>query len=170
MKKLLLLLCTLSILLSCHQKTFNEQLTVAFTDHLKDLDPDAVLDSVHVLWRTPVNQRLARVIDDTIYVREYYRIRNELAGAQERNDKDSVAFCRYEISVLERNIDSISKSIPHADTTHKYGSLISCAYFLHKNNKAIADSTLIYIDSSHVLRYTAYLDTSISRTARSVSR
>src|SRR5580693_8963225 len=110
MKKPLLLSCILSLVLSCQHKTFNDQLTDAFTNHLKDLDPDAVLDSVHILWRTPVNQKLARIIDDTIYVREYYRIRMELAGAQARNDKDSVAFCRYEISVLEHNIDSISKS------------------------------------------------------------
>jgi hypothetical protein len=170
MKKSLLYSCILSLLLSCHHKTFNDQLTVAFANHLRNFDPDVVLDSVHILWRTPVNQRLARIIDDTVYVREYYRIRMELASAQANNDKDSIAFCRYEIWVFERNIDSISKSISEADTTHQYGSLLSCAYSLHKNNKAITDSTLIYLDSSHVLRYTAYMDTSISRTARSINR
>ena len=163
-----ILLTSLCILQSCRHKTFNEQLTVAFSNHLKDLDPDASLDSVRILWRTPVNQRLGRIIDDTVYVREYHRIRMQLASAESKGDRDSVAFYRYEIAVLEHGIDSVSKSIGQGDTIRQYGSLIACAYFLKKNNKTISDSTLIYLDSAHVLRYTAYMDSSIARTTRSI--
>jgi hypothetical protein len=84
-----------------------------------------------------------------------------------KNDKDSIAFYRYEINALERGIDSISKSIPHTDTLHRFGSLISCAFFLRKGDKTISDSTLIYLDSAHYLRYTDYMDSSISRSIRS---
>jgi hypothetical protein len=165
----LLILSFAWILFSCEgktHKTFNEQLTIAFSNHLKNLDSVASLDSVRILWITPVNQRLGRIIDDTIYMREYYQIRMQLARAEAKNDKDSIAFCRYEIGVLEHNIDSISKSIGQGDTTHRYGTLLSCKYFLKKNNKAIADSTLIYLDSTQVLRYTAYMDSSIAKTTR----
>jgi len=88
-------------------------------------------------------------------------------GAMMKNDKDSIAFYRYEINALERGIDSISKSIPHTDTLHRFGSLISCAFFLRKGDKTISDSTLIYLDSAHYLRYTDYMDSSISRSIRS---
>jgi hypothetical protein len=167
MKKSLLFLGPLCLVLSCTHKSLTEQLAGAFSNHLNHIDPNASLDSVRIIWSTPVNERLARTIDDTLYVREYNRIRWQLASALAKSNRDSVAFYRYEIHVLERGIDSISKSIEHGDTTHRYGSLISCAYYLKKNNKAISDSTLIFLDSAYVLRYTGYMDSSIARTTKS---
>lgn len=155
-------------LASCTTKMpLDEQLKTAFSNHLHRLAPTAALDSIHVLWSTPVNERLARIIDDTVYVREYNRIKWQLANARAKNDRDSLAFYRYEIRVMEREIDSISKAIPQGDTTHQYGDLIACSYFLRKDGRAFSDSTLIYLDSAHALRYTAFLDSSLARSMTS---
>lgn len=168
MRKLLFLLALLSVLLSCsHKKTLTEQLTVAFSNHLSRIGPDATLDSVHILWSVPVTEKLGRVIDDTLYVREYNRIRTQLAGARQKNDRDSIAFYNYEIKVMEHEIDSISTAIGQGDTTRHYGSLICAAYSLEKQGHTANDSTLLYLDSAGVLRYTWYMDSSIARTTRS---
>jgi hypothetical protein len=105
-------------ILSCREKTLNEQLTAAFSNHLNRLDPDASLDSVHIIWSVPVNEKLARVIDDTVYVREYNRIKRQLAKAR------------------------------------------------MMNKKAIRDSTMLYLDSVYVLRYTQFMDSSMARAMR----
>ena len=165
MRKFLLLAFPL-VLFSCHEKSLQEQLTAAFSNHLKRLNPDASLDSVHIIWSVPVNEKLARVIDDTVYVREYNRIRRQLARARVVNDNDSIAFYRYEIRVLEHGIDSVSESIAQGDTTHSHGTLLSCTYYLTKNKKAIRDSTMLYLDSVNVLRYTQFLDSSMARAMR----
>ena len=166
MRKFYFLLGLFCLVVSCHHKSLNEQLAVAFSAHLQNFDPDARIDSVRIIWSTPVNERLARIIDDTIYVREYNRIKWQLANVRLTNNRDSVAFYRYEIHVLEHNIDSISKSIGQGDTSRQHGSLLSCAYYLTRHDKVISDSTLLYLDSAQTLRYTWYLDSSIARTSR----
>jgi hypothetical protein len=153
--------------LACsHRKTLTQQLKEAFSSHLTKIAPEAGVDSIRILWSTPVNERLSRVIDDTVYIREYNRIKGQLQSALQKNDRDSMAFYRYEIAVMEREIDSITKSIGEGDTTRNFGSLLSCAYFLRKDDRHFADSTLLYLDSAHVLRYTGYMDSSIARTLR----
>jgi len=158
------------VLIACTQKKpLTTQLTTAFGNHLARIDSTITLDSVKIIWSTPVNERLGRVIDDTVYVREYNRIKWQLAGAAAKNDRDSMAFYRYEIRVMEHEIDSIGKAIGQGDTTRSYGSLVACAYYLKRNEKAIKDSTLLYIDSAGALRYTGYMDSSIARTARQLT-
>ena len=165
MRKFLLFTFPL-VLFSCHEKSLQEQLTVAFSNHLSRLNPDASLDSIHIIWSVPVNEKLARIIDDTVYVREYNRIRRQLARARMANDNDSIDFYRYEIRVLEHGIDSVSESIGQGDTTHSHGTLLSCTYYLTKNKKAIRDSTMLYLDSVNVLRYTQFMDSSMTRAMR----
>jgi hypothetical protein len=165
MRKLLIPAVALILSFSCtHKKTLPEQLAAAFSNRLTGLDPKATLDSVHILWSTPINERLGRIVDDSVYVREYNRITWQLAAARQNHLRDSAAFYRYEIHVMEREIDSISKVIPLGDTTHSAGVLIGCAYFLRKNGVVVADSTLLYLDTAQVLRYTWYMDESMART------
>jgi hypothetical protein len=166
MRKILLLLACSWVVVSCHQPTLNEQLTAAFQNHLGRLDPEATLDSVHIIWNVSANERLARIIDDSIYVREYHRIRRQLANAEAINDRDSIAFYHYEIGVLEHGIDSVSESINRGDTTRSHGTLLNCSYFLTKAKRRIMDSTMLFIDSANVLRYTNFMDSSIARAMR----
>jgi len=164
MRKLPLLILLCSLMACKEKKTLSQHLTLTFTDHLQTIDPNTTLDSIHILWNIPVTQRLSRVIDDTVYIREYNRIKSQLAGALTKQDKDSIEFYNYEIAVLEKGIDSVTKSIELGDTTHRYGSLIACEYFLKKNNRSFTDSTLLFVDSTHTLRYTEYLDSALART------
>lgn len=167
MRKCLPLTFAGCLLIACSQKkSLTTQLTEAFSNHLTRIDSTITLDSVKIIWNVPVNERLGRIIDDTVYVREYNRIKIQLAGAAAKNDRDSMAFYRYEIRVMEHEIDSIAKAIGTGDTTHNYGSLVACAYYLKSNDRVIKDSTLLYIDSTNKLRYTGFMDSSIARTTR----
>lgn len=171
MRKCLPLAILAGALIACTpKKNLTAQLTEAFGNHLSRIDSSITLDSVKIIWSTPVNERLTRIIDDTVYVREYNRIKAQLAGAAARNDRDSMAFYRYEIRVMEHEIDSIAKAIGEGDTTLSHGSLVACAYFLKSHDKAIKDSTLLYIDSAGVMRYTGFMDSSIARTTRQLGR
>ncbi|HVU94360.1 MAG TPA: hypothetical protein VHE34_04015 [Puia sp.] len=170
MRKCLPLAILAGALIACTpKKPLTAQLTTAFTNHLARIDSTITLDSVRIIWNVPVNERLARIIDDTVYVREYNRVKAQLAGAAAKNDRDSMAFYRYEIRVMEHEIDSISKAIGKGDTTHSYGSLVACAYYLKNKDRAIKDSTLLYIDSAGVMRYTGFMDSSIARTTRQLT-
>ncbi|GGA90255.1 hypothetical protein [Puia dinghuensis] len=169
MRKFTLAAFALLFLTTCgHRKTLTEQLNTTFSDHLKRLDSSATLDSVHVRWNVPVTQRFGRIFDDTIYVREYTRIKAQLSKAQQKNDKDSIAFYQYEIGYMEKEIDSISRSIGQGDTSRRFGYLIGCAYFISKNDKSKMDSTMIFIDSTNTIRFTDYLDSALRRSVRSL--
>jgi hypothetical protein len=154
---------------SCaHHKSLEQQLRESFANHLQQLDSSATLDSVHILWNARFTQKFSRIIDDSVYVREYNRIQAQLSGALPKNDKDSLAFYRYEINYMEKEIDSVTKAIGEGDTVHRYGNLIGCAYYISKNQKTKVDSTLIFIDSTSTMRFTEYMDSSIERTVRTM--
>jgi len=151
--------------LSCkHKSTLPEQLKITFSNHLRQLDSLATLDSVRIIWNTLVTERLGRIVDDSVYVREYSRLKTQLSNALQKNDRDTINFYRYEINVMEKEIDSITRSIPSGDTTKSYGHLLNCAYIINKSGKTLIDSTLIFVDSTSTLRFTEYLDSSLRRT------
>jgi hypothetical protein len=155
--------------ISCKQRqTLTQQLTSAFSTHLKQIDSAAVLDSLHILWSVPATPRLGRIIDDSVYSKEYSRIKMQLASAQQNNDKDSIEFYQYEIDYMQKEIDSISKGIVHSDTTHRYGTLIGCMYYVRKNNKIKTDSTLLFVDSTSTIRFNEYLDSAIHRSIKTL--
>jgi hypothetical protein len=171
MRQLLTAIFALLLIVSCaHRKSLSEQLNDSFSNHLKKLDSSATLDSVHIQWNANVTEKLSRIIDDSVYVREYNRIQAQLSEALPKNDKDSIAFYRYEINYMEKEIDSVTKSIPQGDTTRRYGYLIGCAYYISKNQKTRVDSTLIFIDSTSTMRYTEYMDSAIGRTVRAMNK
>src|SRR5580698_5198722 len=116
MKKISILIFILFILFSCKQpKTLSEQLTASFGSHLGKIDSLAVLDSVHIQWTIPVTQRLGRIIDDSVYIREFMRLQGQLAKARQRNNRDSIDFLEYEINYMKQEIDSVTRSIAQGD-------------------------------------------------------
>ncbi|MFI5154223.1 MAG: hypothetical protein ACHQET_12865 [Chitinophagales bacterium] len=167
MRKLLATMLVLLLNISCkHQKNLSEQLTESFVKHLGKIDSLAKLDSVHILWNTSATQKLGAIIDDSAFTREFMRVQLQLRSAQQKNEKDSIEFYQYELSYMKGEIDSVNKSISLADTSHKYGYLIGCAYYITKNKKTIIDSTLIFIDSTSTLRYTEFMDSAIKRSIK----
>jgi len=167
MRKCLLAALALLSVLSCkHRKSLQEQITAIFSNHVKNLDSLVTLDSVHILWKIPLNERLGRIIDDSTYSREYMSIKTQLSSAEQKNDKDSIAFYQYEMAYMEKEIDSITASIPRSDTSRRFGLMVACAYFISKNHQARIDSTLTFLDSTSNLQFTDFMDSSIKRTIR----
>lgn len=151
-----------------HPKTLPESLTGIFADHLRQVDTAMTLDSLRVLFNWPVTQKMGRIFDDSIYVREYSRIKGQLANALLAGDKDSIAFYQYEIHFMEQEIDSIGRAITSGDTSYRYGTLVGCTYYLRGHQFSAMDTTLVFIDTTSTVRYTDYLDSSLRRTTRLV--
>lgn len=158
---------TLLLFCGCHHpRTLQESLAVIFGDHLQQIDSAATLDSVHVRWNFPVTEKLGRIIDDSIYVREYSRIKAQLAGALVAGDKDSIEFYEYEIRYMEKEIDSISHGIGLSDSSHRFGTLVGCSFYITKNKKALMDSTVLFIDTTSTVRLTDFLDSALRRSVK----
>jgi hypothetical protein len=157
------------VLIGCgcqHRRTLPESLTVIFADHLRQIDSAMTLDSVHVQWNVPVTEKMGRIFDDSIYVREYSRIKGQLAGALAMGNKDSIDFYQYEIHYMEKEIDSIGHGIGESDTVHRYGTLVGCAYYLRGNKKSFLDSTILFIDTTSTVRFTDFMDSALRRTVK----
>jgi hypothetical protein len=160
---------TVLLLLSCgchHPRTLPESLTAVFSDHLRRIDSAAMLDSLHVRWNIPVTEKMGRVFDDSIYVREYSRVKAQLVGALSSGNKDSIGFYEYEIDYMEKEIDSIGRSIGLGDSTRRFGSLVGCSFYIHKSNKLRMDSTIVFIDTTSTLRFTDFIDSALRRTIK----
>ena len=97
MKKLLLPVIILLFIISCKQKkSLPDQLKEFLGNHLARLDSSATLDSVHIIRSTAITAKLASIIDDSIFTREYNSIRVQLKNASQKNEKDSVEFYQNE--------------------------------------------------------------------------
>jgi hypothetical protein len=162
-----------ALLLFCacnHRRTLPESLAIIFADHLQQIDSAATLDSVHVLWNIPVTEKLGRIIDDSIYIREYSRVKAQLAGALGAGDKDSIEFYEYEIHYMEKEIDSIGHGIGLSDSSRRFGSLVGCSFYITRNKKARMDSTILFIDTTSTVRFTDFLDSALRRTIKTYRR
>jgi hypothetical protein len=158
---LLLFLC------GCHHpRTLPESLAAVFSDHLRRIDSAAALDSLLVRWNLPVTQKMGRIFDDSIYVREYSRVKAQLAAAFSMGDRDSIEFYEYEIHYMEQEIDSIGHSIGLSDSSHRYGTVVGCSFYLSRNQKKKMDSTIVFIDTTSTIRFTDFIDSALRRTVK----
>ncbi len=151
-----------------HPHTLPQSLATIFSDHLRGIDSAATLDSVQVHWKVAIDQKHGRIFDDSIYVREYTRVKAQLAEALPIGNKDSIEFYEYEIHYMEQEIDSIGRSIPLGDTTHSFGTLVGTSFYIRKNNKFGIDSTLVFIDTASTVRFTEFLDSALRRTVKTL--
>ena len=159
----------LLLILSCKdQKSLSEQLRQSFANHLQRIDSSAALDSVHILWNAPITQKLGRIIDDSVYIREFTAVQAQLASAKQKNAADSMEFYQAELNYMEKPIDSLTKSIAGGDTTRRFGSLIGVVYYITKNQKKKIDSTIIALDSLSNMLYTEYMDSALRRTVQNM--
>ena len=166
-RKLLFLSLIILVVISCrHRQTLTDQLTYVFSDHLSNIDSLATLDSIHILWNVPVTPKWARIFDDSIYNRDYARIKAQLVSAQQKQDRDSIEFYEYEIDVMRKEIDSISKGIEQEDSIHRYGHLIGYDFFIKKKGRSRHDGTIVFVDSTSTLRFTEFMDSAIRRSTR----
>jgi hypothetical protein len=164
MQKFRFTILALLVFAACKQRlSLTEQLKNNFSVHLKRIDSTVSFDSLHIIWSVRANQRLGRIIDDSVYVREYDRIQFQLANAKSKGNHDSILFYDYERDFMKKEIDSITQSIQTADTENSFGRLIGCIYYISKGSQTLLDSTPIFLDSTYTLRFSEFMDSSLSR-------
>ena len=92
-----------------------------------------------------LTEKFGRVIDDTIYTREHDQIRTLYQNAI---DKDSLEFYKYELDYMATEIDSITRSIPTADTKKKYGLAVKVFFKITKRSKSSNSYAYYFLDKS----------------------
>jgi len=102
-----------------------------------------VLDSFNVVWVDTLTEKFGRIIDDTIYSREHDKIRSLFENA---TNKDSLDFYKYELDYMAKEIDSITRSIPAADTKKKYGLAVKVFFSLLKNGRSAGSYAYYFLD------------------------
>ena len=133
------------LVVSCkHSTSLSDQLKINFAAHLKLIDSALTLDSFRLIGTRTMTQRFGRIIDDSIYVRELYRVKEQLANALKAGKNDSAAFYQQEVDYMVPNIDSLTNSISKGDTTRKFGTLVACDALIRLTN-ASQQMLVVYI-------------------------
>jgi hypothetical protein len=170
---LALLSVALMLLLSgCKQKPpqLADQLKKIFSTHLAAMDSTATVDTLHVIWRGNINERLGRMIDDTIYRQELSNVRRQLMHALRGRDKDSIKFYQEEVNLLVQEVDSVDKTVPKADTLHRYGIVVATSFGVQKNNRHRLDSIFIFMDRNMRIINDDFIDSGLHRSLIALNR
>jgi hypothetical protein len=165
MKKVLILAAVLIILiLSCKSKHNNlsDRVRANFISHVKKIDSTLVLDSFSVIAIDTVNRRTERIIDDTLYTREFNRVQAQLANATKGNKTDSIAFYQGEVNYMQTQFDSLNREIAKADTTKKLGLLVTCKILLKRNERNQEMIVYYFLDWNMKVWNPEMIDTAIS--------
>jgi hypothetical protein len=173
MRKSFLLSGALALLVSgCNQKPpqLADQLKKIFSTHLAAIDSTATVDTLHVIWRGNINERLGRMIDDTIYRQELSNVRRQLMHALRGRDKDSIKFYQEEVNLLVQEVDSVDKTVPKADTLHRYGIIVAASFGVQKNNRHRLDSIFIFMDRNMRIINDDFIDSGLHRSLTALNR
>lgn len=159
------------LFLSCSEKspTLSDQLKTNLISHLKKIDSVAVLDSIHIVYNVPLNEKLTRIVDDSGYSREIRNVQAQLSAAKEKNDEKGIEIYQGEINYMNKVSDSVSQSILSADTTRELGRMISIIYVISKNQKTQLDSALFFIDSASNMLYPSLIDWSLQNAIKKLN-
>jgi hypothetical protein len=172
MKRLLIITVSIHILFlyDCQSKPapLPSQLESNLLSHLKKIDTAIVLDTFRVLRSDKLVEKLGRIIDDTIYKRELCRVENQLANAIKYQKQDSIEFYQGEVNYMLPQIDSLTKSIAQADTTKKFGLLVSCWFQISKNNMKNSGLVFYFLDQEMTIRNSDMIDSTISLLSRNL--
>lgn len=108
-----------------------------------------------------MDQRLGRITDTMDYKRELHRVQGELANAIVEQKKDSIIFYKDEINYILPQLDSLTNSISRADTTKKFGIIVSCLFQIRKNNEYQKKAVNYFLDNKMNIRNSDMIDTVI---------
>jgi hypothetical protein len=153
------------LLFSCELKppSLSDQLKTIFLSHLNKYDSTVVLDSFRVIRIDSIDQRHQRIIDDTIYMREFARVQGQLINSIIEKKSDSIGFYQDEVNYMETQLDSMNKEILKADTTSKLGLLVICKIQLSKHNRSREMMLRYLMDMNMNIWNTAMIDSTITR-------
>jgi hypothetical protein len=169
MKKLITIATFIYILISsCNTKTASlpDQLKVNFLLRVNKIDSTVHLDSFRIVRADSVDQRLERIIDDSIYVREFTYVQRQLVNAIKENKADSIGFYKGEVDYMTPQVDSLTKVISKADTTNKLGLVAICSFQLSKNGATQQGMAYYFLDKNYKVWDSELIDTSIAAVAR----
>jgi hypothetical protein len=169
MKKLMAVsILAYSAIASCNSKSAGlpDQLRVNFLLRVNKIDSTVHLDSFRIVRVDSIDQRLERIIDDTIYVREFTYVQAQLANAIKARKIDSVGFYQGEVDYMTMQVDSLTDVISKADTTKKLGIVASCNFQLSKNGSRQQGMAYYFLDKSYKVWDSELIDTAIATVAR----
>src|SRR5664279_3565997 len=114
MKKIILPVFIFTVLiLSCKSKhkSLADRVKDNFLSHVKKMDSTLVLDSFSIIKIDTINRRTERIIDDTLYMMEFNRVRTQLANAKKGGRADSIEFYQGEVNYMQTQFDSLEREM-----------------------------------------------------------
>ncbi len=166
MKRPVLLIIILAMVtIGCTTKpaSLTSQLKTNFSFRLAKVDSLAVIDSFRILGVDTLVEKLGKIIDDTIYIRQLHAVQAQLDHALTRSNKDSIEYFKGEIKYMSGQIDTLTSSIETADTKSKFGLMIRCVYQISKKDRYKTDSVVYFLDAKGNILSTDIIDSSVSR-------
>jgi len=159
------------LLFSCESKSpsLSDQLKTIFLSHLNKYDSTVVLDSFRVIRIDSIDQRHQRIIDDTIYMREFARVQGQLINSIIEKKTDSIGFYQDEVNYMGTQLDSMNKEISKADTTSKLGLLVICKIQLSKHNRSQERILRFYLDMNMNIWNASMIDSTITTMVRKLN-
>jgi hypothetical protein len=159
------------LLFSCESKSpsLSDQLKTIFLSHLNKYDSTVVLDSFRVIRIDSIDQRHQRIIDDTIYLREFARVQGQLINSIIEKKTDSIGFYQDEVNYMGTQLDSMNKEISKADTTSKLGLLVICKIQLSKHNRSQERILRYYLDMNMNIWNASMIDSTITTMVRKLN-
>lgn len=155
---------------SCTSKptSLSDQLKSNFQSHLNKIDSLLVLDSFRIQRIDTANQRLFRIIDDTMYRTVLARVKSQMESATKNNDVDSMAFYQTELDYMIPTSDSMRKVISTSDTTKKFGVVAICEIQVSKKDIHKSDKIYYFLNRSMTIMNSEFIDSSIARISRTL--
>jgi hypothetical protein len=155
------------MILSCRTKTndFSDQLRANFQSHLKKYDSSVVLDSFAIVRIDSMTRRRQLILDDTIYMKEFVRVKQQLANSiyEKRSDSE---YYREEVNYMMTQIDSMTREISKADSTINIGVLAFCKIRISKDNQNKSLVLRYLVDKEGHIWNTSMIDSTIVRAVR----
>ncbi len=153
---------------SCNTKTASlpDQLKVNFLLRVNKIDSTVHLDTFRIVRADSIDQRLERIIDDSIYMREFTYVQAQLANAIKARKIDSVGFYQGEVDYMTPQVDSLTNVISKADTSRKLGIVATCSFQLSKNGATQQGTAYYFLDKSYKVWDSELIDTAIATVAR----
>jgi hypothetical protein len=164
-KRFVQLTVVLAILIcSCKSKhpNLSDQVKANFISHVYKIDSTLVLDSFDLLSIDTINRRMERIIDDTLYMMEFYRVQQQLTNARKGTRTDSVEFYQGEVNYMQSQFDSLNREILKADTTKKLGLLAICKVHLARDGRSGEMIVYYFLDWNMKVWNSEMIDTAIS--------
>jgi hypothetical protein len=169
MKKIVAIaILTYSVISSCNTKTASlpDQLKVNFLLRVNKIDSTVHLDSFRIVRADTVDQRLERIIDDSIYIREFTYVQAQLANALKEKKIDSIGFYKGEVDYMTPQVESLTNVISKADTTKKLGIVAVCSFQLSKKGASQQGMAYYFMDRSYKVWDSELIDTTIATVSR----